>query len=355
MASKRPKQRTLTSFLWETLRQEWRIWLSIAVLLGITFLFSNQFATLLKDAPFIQVLDYLSKLGLLVAVIAFLREIPRWESRADEEAKRRQFEYWKAVDAATVAKETSRDGRFFSHALKMALESLVVEKDIDNQPLKIGPIDVGGAGLYGINLKNANFYVAGFRDADLSKADFSNATLHIAYFMRARLFGTNFQSASFYDVSLRHALYDDDTQFPDGLDPAEKAKAYRISPKANLQEAMLVQAMLWDVDLEGANLQGADMRGAIIGGEKSNFRNADLQQANLWRARAAKADLTGATLRNASLREANLEDVKLTNADLYGADLSGARNITVKQIQSAQNWEQATYDSDFYKELGLLS
>lgn len=99
MASKKSKRKTLSLLLWETLREEWGIWLAIAILLSITLLFSNQLATWLEKSTFIKVLDSLSKLGLLVAVIAFLREIPKWEERAEEEAKRRQFEYWKAIDA----------------------------------------------------------------------------------------------------------------------------------------------------------------------------------------------------------------------------------------------------------------
>jgi len=62
-------------------------------LLLATFLFSNQFAAWLEKSAFIKVLDSLSKLGVLIAAIAFLREIPKWEERAEEEAKRRRFEY----------------------------------------------------------------------------------------------------------------------------------------------------------------------------------------------------------------------------------------------------------------------
>ena len=99
--------------LWETLREEWGIWPALAILLSITLLFSNQLATWLEKSAFIKVLDSLSKLGLLVAVIAFLREIPKWEERAEEEATRRQFEYWKAIDAANTARNALREANLF--------------------------------------------------------------------------------------------------------------------------------------------------------------------------------------------------------------------------------------------------
>jgi len=86
MASRRPKRRTLGALLWNTLQEEWGVWLAIATLLLVTFLFSNQLAAWLEKFTFIKVLDSLGKLGLLIAVIAFLREIPKWEERTEEEA-----------------------------------------------------------------------------------------------------------------------------------------------------------------------------------------------------------------------------------------------------------------------------
>jgi uncharacterized protein YjbI with pentapeptide repeats len=364
MASKRPKQRTLTSLLWETLRQEWRIWLSIAVLLVITFLFSSQLAILLKDAPFIQVLDYLSKLGLLIAVIAFLREIPKWEERVEEESKRRRFEYWKAVDAAKVAREASKDGRFASHALKIALESLAEEKDRKGNALRLGPFEVSGAILSGIDLKNAYLYVANFSHTDLSDANFCGATFDAAYFQRARLFGANFYGATIVrDVSFRGALYDNKTKFPSGIDPIT-ARAYKISPEANLQGAMLSQALLWDAQLQGADLRGVDLSGATLGRSDLSYANlikaelsgakavhANLQSAGLEEANLQEAILRWAILRDANLKNADLRGAKLDDADLQGTDLRGAKNLKPKQIIAAQNWREALYDDDFRKEL----
>jgi len=93
-------------------------------------LFSNQLATWLEKSAFVKVLDSLSKLGVLIAAIAFLREVPKREERAEKEAKRRRFEYWKAVDSASTVKG-SAEGRFFSTPLKIALEELAKEKDTE--------------------------------------------------------------------------------------------------------------------------------------------------------------------------------------------------------------------------------
>jgi uncharacterized protein YjbI with pentapeptide repeats len=283
MISKQPKRKTIKSLIWETLYEEWIVWLVIVILLLATLLFSSQLAVWLEGAAFLKVFDSLNKLGLLIAIIAFLREIPKWEARAEEEANRRRFEYWKTIDAANVARESSHNDRFTSHALKIALESLTRETDKEGNPLNIGPINVSGADLTGINLENAHLYVVGFRDANLSGAIFRKVTLDTAYFQRSRLFGANFSEATFHNqIVFRHALYNDETKFPDGFDPVA-ARAYRIARNADLQGAMLFGAMLWDAQLEEANLQDADLREALLGGNlcRAKLQNADLSRAKM--------------------------------------------------------------------------
>jgi uncharacterized protein YjbI with pentapeptide repeats len=199
----------------------------------------------------------------------------------------------------------------------------------------------------------------------LSSATFYNAVLDNAYFQRAKLFGTNFHGATFQgDIVFRHALYDDTTKFPDGFDSIA-ARAYRIAPKADLQDAILAKAPLWDAQLEEADLRRANLDEAILGGNlcSANLQNANLrrikgghvnlQSANLKNANLQEAGLHWADLRNANLQHADIRDAVLEDADLHGADLRKARNITVEQIKTARNWEQAMYDDDFRHELGL--
>jgi uncharacterized protein YjbI with pentapeptide repeats len=352
MTSNKPKQRTLNSLLWETLREEWSIWLWITTLLLIALLFSNQLADWLTNSAFIKFLDAFSKLSVLVAVIAFLREIPKWEEKAKEEAKRRQFEYWKAIDAAKTA-DKRWDGRFFSNALKIALESLAKEEDAEGKPIKLSSVEADGAKLEEINLEGAYLHVCGFKDADLSGANFRNTQLDVVIFTRARIFGTDFRGSQFLDVGFRHALYDDETKFPVEFNP-KKARAYKISPGADLKDAYLENASLWHANLEGANLLSANLKSAIIGGLRSNWKQTNLQNANLKGARAAEIDLRGANLRNANLYQANLQDAKLDGADLQGANFREVRNITIEQIKAAKNWEHAIYDDDFREKLESL-
>ena len=345
MTGKKSRHRTLSFLLWEAVREEWGIWLTIAIFLSITFLFSDQLAAWLEKSAFIKALDSLSKLGLLIAVIAFLREIPKWEERAVEEAKRRRFEYWKAIDLAYTTKRRG-DGRFFSSALKIALEELAKEKDAEGEPIKL-VVDADGAGLEEINLEGAYLYVCGFKGADLSGANLRDTKLEAIDGRWARLFGADLTGSQFVrGVLLTYALYDEKTRFPIGFDPQE-AEAYKIAPGAFLQGAMLENASLWTVNLERANLQGANLKYAVIGG---NWRHTNLCDANLEEIKNTGLDLRWANLQGAELDGAGIKDV-----DILGADLRGARNITVEQIKGAKNWEQAIYDDNFRKELGLPS
>lgn len=343
MASRQPKRKTLKSLLWETLHEEWRIWLAIAILLSATFLFSDQLAVWLEKSAFIKVLDSLSKLGLLVAAVAFLREIPKWEERAVEEAKRRQFEYWKAIDTARTTAR-NRDGRLFSVALKIALEGLAKEKDLEGKPIKISTVAANGVNLEGIDLEGAYLHLCNFGMAELSRASFRKTILVDVRFDGARLFGADFREAQFEkEVRFMHALYDEEAekQFPIGFD-LQEAGAYKIAPGVSLQSAMLENASLWDAELVEANLQDANLENAILGG--SNLQRTNLQNAKLKGSRARGMDLKGADLKNAKLEGANIE----------GVDLRGAKNITIEQIKAARNWKHAIYDDDFCKELGLL-
>ena len=74
-------------------------------------------------------------------------------------------------------------------------------------------------------------------------------------------------------------------------------------------------------------------------------------------------NLSGTYLETANLRGANLSGANLSAANFmcldYGVgnlrctDFRGAKNLTPEQVKSAKNWQQATYDEDFRKKLGL--
>jgi hypothetical protein len=86
-----PQRKEATSFLWKPLFNELIIWSVVSIILGFMLAFSGKLASWLSNSSFIKALDSLGKLSVLVAVIAFLRHIPRWKYQAREEAKKRRF------------------------------------------------------------------------------------------------------------------------------------------------------------------------------------------------------------------------------------------------------------------------
>ncbi|MBC1281139.1 pentapeptide repeat-containing protein [Nostoc sp. UCD121] len=335
--------------LWTRKHTKWFTWIIIFVVLIALLLSSTQFAAWLKKQAFIEVLDSLSKLGILIAVITFLFEIPKREERTRLEAESRQFEYWKAIDAARSMSQG--DERLFSNALRMALQNLAKERDASGQPLTIRTGVFDGAVLPEIDLANSNLWVCGFVNADLTKSIFRGANLYRVNFRGARLFGADFREANLDGCTFFGAIYDSETLFPENF-VLNKAGAHKIAPGVVLEEVTEISRMLWDANLESANLQKANLERAILSG--ANLQKANLQAANLYKAKAGGLDLRGANLCNANFQEAQLHYAKFEKANLEGADLRGAKRINKEQIQAAKNWEHATYDDEFWEELGVL-
>ncbi len=177
MALRKRQNNSLVNSFRNTFRSEWGVLLAIAILFGTAFIMSEQLSTWLKNSAFIEVLDALSKLSILIAVATFLWEIPKWEEKALEEAKQRQFEYWKAIDSAMSSREVSPDGRFTSYALRIALKKLASEQDRSGKRLQIRNVDFTGADLREIILDGANLSISQFRYSNLSKASFRKAEL----------------------------------------------------------------------------------------------------------------------------------------------------------------------------------
>ncbi|MBD2102318.1 pentapeptide repeat-containing protein [Leptolyngbya sp. FACHB-261] len=310
--------------------QEWTkvqfaVFFSALITLVVILVFAEPIATWLTNWAFIKILDAVSKLGVLIAVIAFLLEIPNRQERIQSERKRTQFEYWQVIDAAATA------GTSTSNARKIALENLANEK------VSLRNIDAPKAELRRINLVGADLVGANLRAADLTGAILDRADLSKASLYRARLYGASLLNAKLEGTDFREVLYDDKTQFPEGF-RAEKSGAYLIAPHTSLIGIQLPKAILWDVNLESANLQGANFSG-------SGFQGALLQNANFQ-----AANLQGARFRNANLEGTNLKD-----ANIQKANFGEAKGLTVEQIKAAQNWKEATYSPELYVELGLSS
>ena len=153
---------------------------------------------------------------------------------------------------------------------------------------------------------------------------------------------------------------------------SDKVKMDRI----NLEGAVLAEIDLKNAQLEsaifnGADLYRADLQMAKLSGsyfeKKANLNSANLKKAELSGVLFTTAYLTETDFEKAKLdlvifREADLKDANLKDAELCGntfngkyqcADFRGAKNLTVKQIKSAKDWEKADYDPEMRFQLGL--
>lgn len=306
----------------EWTRVQFIVFFSVLIALAVVLGFAEAIAKWLENWAFIKIIDAASKLGVLIAVITFIVEIPKREERVQAERKRAHFEYWQVIDAATAA------GTSTSNARKIALENLA------NEGVSLRNIDVPKAELRRINLTAADLVGANLRETDLTGAILDRADLSKAYLYRARLYGASLLDANLESTDLRDVLYDDRTRFPKGF-RAERLGAYLIAPHASLAGVQLPKAVLWGVNLQHANLQGANF-------SDSAFHGALLQNANLQ----------GANLQGSKFRNANLEGASLKDANIQEANFGEAKGLTVEQVKAAQNWETAIYSPEFGVELG---
>jgi len=299
------------------------VFLSTLVALTVVLVFAELISTWLTNWAFIKILDAISKLGVLIAVIAFLVEIPTRKERIQTERKRAHFDYWQAIDAAAAA------GISTSYARKIALENLASDgatlRNLDAPESELRRINLTGADLVGANLTGTDL-----TGAILDKADLSKASLY-----RARLYGASLLDARLDSTNLREILYDEQTCFPEDFD-AKKVGAYLIAPYVSLQGVQLPKAVLWNVDLQGANLQEADFSGA-------RFHGAMLKDVNFQ----------GANLQGARFRSANLEGANLKEANIQSADFDGTKGLTVEQIRTAYHWKEAKYSPELCIALGI--
>ncbi|MFB2896573.1 pentapeptide repeat-containing protein [Aerosakkonemataceae cyanobacterium BLCC-F50] len=189
--------------------------------------------------------------------------------------------------------------------------------------------DLGGAELSSTNLGGADLSIANLSDTNLSSADLGSANLYSANLRGANLRDANLRDAKLNDADLTNSIYDKETKFPKDFAPSGK-NMYLIGPDADLSNADLKRADLSSADLKRADLSNADLK------------RADLSSADLSSADLSSADLSGA-------------DLKCLDSDIrYGCtNFRGAKNLTAEQVKSAKNWQQAEYDEEFRKKLGL--
>src|SRR6202047_1843062 len=134
--------------------------------LGAFEWFCEWIAYVLSNWSFLEVLEYLSSFGVLIAVIFYFGE-------SGDRLKQKHYQAWQVINTA--------QGKGGSGGRIEALQEL----NSDGIPL-VG-VDVSGAFLQALHLGRArllpsNFNAADLRDSDFNSADFSDADLHAANF-----------------------------------------------------------------------------------------------------------------------------------------------------------------------------
>jgi len=208
----------------------------------------------LSGWAFLEVLEYLGTLSLLLAVISYFAE-------SGDRIKQKHYQAWQVINSAQA--KGGSGGRID------ALEEL------HNDGVPLVGVDVSDAFLQGINLCGANLLRANFRAADVRGGNFNGAQMEYV-----DLTSANFRDASLQKANLRNAT---------------------------LQDADLTGANFGEADLEEANLEKADLR-------KSDWCNAkrhkigDLKLANVFGIKNPPADfLNWATQNGAVSMESDAE------------------------------------------------
>jgi len=214
----------------------------------------------LSNWRFLEALEYLGSLSLLIAVIFYFAE-------SGDRVKQRHYQAWQVINTA--------QGKGGSGGRIDAMQEL----DADGVPLT--GVDVSEAFLQGLRLNNAKLIRANFHNADVR-----NASLVATDFSDATLTGTNFRNSDF-------------------------------------QGALLRGADLTDADLGGTNLDGADLTGTTLentdlhGANLHNIRWGDIssiKMANLAGVKNAPPDFLRWALQNGAVGSGQQPDVTKNDA-----------------------------------------
>lgn len=155
--------------------------------------------------------------------------------------------------------------------------------------LRFQGVNLAGADLSKLDLRNINFKYANMQGCNLTGANLSwccleRTDLSHANLDNASLLGVKGLRASMEGASLKNCNFKD----PAGL-------------RANLEGVNLKGACLEDSDMGAVNLRIANCKNA-------NLKNCDLRAAVLAGADLENCDLSGSDLHEANLRGANLKD-----------------------------------------------
>jgi hypothetical protein len=210
--------------------------------------FTEWVAYVLSNWSLLEVLEYLSSFGVLIAVVFYFSE-------SGDRLKQKHYQAWQVINTA--------QGRGGNGGRIEALQEL----NSDRVPL-VG-VDVSGAFLQGIHLQNgllsrSNFSGADLRNSDLDSADMSDANLR----------GANFRESSLRNVALDHADFTD--------------------------------ADLWGADLSGTELSGSTLAQTDL--SKTNLANlkwsgiGELKGANIFGVKNAPEGFVAYALKHGAVQ-----------------------------------------------------
>src|SRR6266852_6621588 len=211
--------------------------------------FCEWIAFVLSNWSFLEVLEYLSSFGVLIAVIFYFGE-------SGDRLKQKHYQAWQVIN--TAQGKGGNGGR---------IEAL---QELNADGISLVGVDVSGAFLQGIRLQRAslarsNFSAADLRDSDLTFADLSDADLRSANLRHSILRGTN----------LEHA---------------------------DLKDADLFGADLTGADLSRAMLANADLRNTNLANLKWND-TLDLKNANIFGVKGAPEGFVAYALKRGAIQK----------------------------------------------------
>lgn len=288
-------------------------------------------------------IENIEHLIAIITLIVFTWDVP-------SQRKRTNLEAWQVINSA--------QGQGGSGGRVKALEYL------NKQQESMAGLTAFDADLTGVNLRKADLFRANLRNTCLNNSDLKGSDLREAKLNDSRLRNANLRKADLSRADLENAK----------LESADLSNTKLNA--ANLSYADLIDAKLENADLSNANLNNADLRNANLccvelnrtqltqanlcrtDLRKSQLIGTNLEDTNLWRSNLSNAhlhnaDFSRANLSLTDLTNADFKNTILNNADLAHANLRYAQNLTVEQVQAANNWDTAYYDPEFCKRLGL--
>jgi hypothetical protein len=192
----------------------------------------------LSGWAFLEVLEYVGTLSILIAVISYFAE-------SGDRSKQKHYQAWQVINTA--------QGKGGSGGRIDALEEL------NKDGVALVGVDVSDAFLQGLDLGGADLARSNFSAADIRGGSFKAAQLEFANLASANIRNGNFQNAD-----LRNAT---------------------------LQDADLNGANLADADLAGADLSKADLRNVDLRNVRWSMI-ADLKLANIFGVKNSPTDFS---------------------------------------------------------------